>query len=819
MSTLRVLILDNSEDNAHLVLTALRQGGFEPQWKRVQGAIELEEALLEQRWDIVLSDYAIPGFDGMEALRLVRETDPELPFILVSGVVSEEAAVDAMRAGAKDYVLKSHLSRVAPVVTREVAEAEERRARRRAEEALLESERHFRALIENAQDITAVLDARGIVQYESPSLERVLGYKPQELVGTSGFDIIHPEDAPRIARIFAEGAGAHGAIRRADYRCRHKDGTWRVMESIASNLLNVPPVNGIVINSRDITDRVLAEQQAELQAAALSAAADGILISDREGNVVWVNPAFTRMTGYPLEEVVGQKPRRLKSGQQDDEFYKQLWDTIRAGSVWTGEVINRRKDGALYPEEMTITPVRGGDGEIRHFVAIKRDITERKRADTQLRAAEMKCRQLLEQLPAAIYSTESTPPYRVTYVSPDIVPLLGYSQEDWLNRPGLRISAIHPEDRDAVLVALNAAAANDTCLAVEYRMLHRDGHVVWVRDNARYLRDASGALTELQGVVFDITERQRLEEALRSQNSQITLLNTQLQDANDQLRQAQQSMMREERLRALGQMASGIAHDINNSLAPIVGFAELILMTETGLSEQVRSHLNDIRTAGGDIAQIVKRMREFYRKRDQSEPVGAISLQALIPKLADLTRARWKDIPQEHGTQIELRLEVAPDLPPLLGNESEIREVLTNLVFNAVDAMPQGGVLTLRAQRAEGSGTREGTIVEVADTGVGMDEETRSRCLEPFFTTKGARGTGLGLAMVFGTMQRHNGQVEIESACSKGTVVRLVFPQAGNGGQTVAVPAPEALDPLDPLRVLYVDDDPRLRRLMRNMIS
>jgi signal transduction histidine kinase/CheY-like chemotaxis protein len=289
-----------------------------------------------------------------------------------------------------------------------------------------------------------------------------------------------------------------------------------------------------------------------------------------------------------------------------------------------------------------------------------------------------------------------------------------------------------------------------------------------------------------------------------------------LQQAYDDLRQTQQAVMQEERLRALGQMASGIAHDINNALSPVSLYTESLLETETSLSDRGRARLETILRAVEDVSETVARMREFYRQREEQVALRSLNVNELARQVLDLTRARWRDMPQQKGVVVQASLELAPALPKVMGVGSEIREALTNLVFNAVDAMPEGGSIVLRTRVVDASGRlgREAVAIEVIDSGIGMDEDTRKRCLEPFFTTKGERGTGLGLAMVFGAVQRHGAEIEIDSAVGKGTCVRLLFPipdeeVAANAATTGIHPVPSSL------RLLLVDDDPVLLGSLR----
>jgi signal transduction histidine kinase/ActR/RegA family two-component response regulator len=322
-------------------------------------------------------------------------------------------------------------------------------------------------------------------------------------------------------------------------------------------------------------------------------------------------------------------------------------------------------------------------------------------------------------------------------------------------------------------------------------------------------------------------------DMLRQTNAQLQQLTRELEDrvrvrtrelelSNEALRQAQQALIQQERLRALGQMASGIAHDINNAISPIALYTESLLERETNLSAVARDRLITIQRAIDDVAQTVARMREFYRPRELELKLTDVDLNALVQQVVDLTRARWSDQPQRRGIMIELRTELAPDLPDIHGADSEIRDALTNLIFNAVDAVPEGGIIqvcTSVLTSSTGTGTPGPHVrLEVRDTGIGMDEETRQRCLEPFFTTKGNRGTGLGLAMVYGMAQRHGAALEIDSKRGDGTTMRLLFPiSAAACGSTVRVPVLKM--PSSTLRLLIVDDDPVLNESLRNTLT
>jgi len=222
-----------------------------------------------------------------------------------------------------------------------------------------------------------------------------------------------------------------------------------------------------------------------------------------------------------------------------------------------------------------------------------------------------------------------------------------------------------------------------------------------------------------------------------------------LQQAYDHLRVTQEAVTQQERLRAIGQMASGIAHDINNAISPVGLYTEALLQTEPNLSERARNYLQVMQRSIDDVSQTVARMREFYRQREAQVTMAPVHVNDLVQHVIDLTRARWNDMPQQRGVVIEIKTELAAGSPTIMGVESEIRGALVNLVFNAVDALPEGGTVTLRTRvDANVLAPDDSNLVdiEVSDTGAGMDDDTRRRCIEPFFTTKGERGTGLGLA-------------------------------------------------------------------------
>jgi len=299
----------------------------------------------------------------------------------------------------------------------------------------------------------------------------------------------------------------------------------------------------------------------------------------------------------------------------------------------------------------------------------------------------------------------------------------------------------------------------------------------------------------------EIVERKRVEVALMESNQQLA-------DALEKLRETQEHVIQRERLHALGRMASGIAHDFNNALAPILGFSELLLQRPESLrnEERARGYVEMIHTAAEDSAKIVARLREFYRYREENDVFTPVSLNDLIQQVISLTQPRWKDQAQANGVQVTMKTELQ-NIPTIAGNEAELREMLFNVVFNAIDAIETAGTIHFRTSLHD-----QCARLQVIDNGAGMTEEVRSRCLEPFFSTKDEHGTGLGLGIVYGIIRRHDGSIQIESAPGQGTTVSISIPLY----KEERPPArPEPVSVMErPLHILVVEDEPLVREVI-----
>ncbi|MCC7490799.1 MAG: response regulator [Fimbriimonadaceae bacterium] len=340
--------------------------------------------------------------------------------------------------------------------------------------------------------------------------------------------------------------------------------------------------------------------------------------------------------------------------------------------------------------------------------------------------------------------------------------------------------------------------------------------VLAIEENGRLFASAQREIGERRRVERELRQAQEsLEERIAERTAELAEANEKLAGANRELRETQQRNIQQERLRALGTMASGVAHDFNNALTPILGASELLLLQPGALrdADRVRRNLTMIAACAQDAAAVVARLREFYRHRDPSELTEPVDLAKVLEESLAVARPRWKDQAQAAGWTIAARLECS-ELPPFYGQAPALREALVNLVVNAADAIQQRpsedrtGLIVLSASQ-----DGDDFLLTVRDDGVGMSEETRLHCFEPFYSTKGERGTGLGLAMVYGIVQRHAGSIEVTSLPGRGTCFELRLPATQPVAPPIEGPVASTNIPA-PRRILVIDDEPWVREVI-----
>ncbi|MEO7793526.1 MAG: ATP-binding protein, partial [Thermoanaerobaculia bacterium] len=428
----------------------------------------------------------------------------------------------------------------------------------------------------------------------------------------------------------------------------------------------------------------------------------------------------------------------------------------------------------------------------RALQSLAQEMGERLRVQEALTREEAKFRLFIERLPAISYIAELGEDGRWLFVSPQIESLLGYRPEEWLEDTRLWYSRLHPDDATSTLGEESRCVRERDQFSAEYRLLTRDGQSIWVRDEAVFLPADDTQPDRIQGVMFDVTERRLLSE---------------------QLVQAQ-------KVEAIGQLAGGIAHDFNNLLTAITGYAELLLH-RLGDNHRYAKELTEILRAAERATRVTGKLLTFSR-RQQLDP-RTLDINALVIELDHLLRRLI-------GERVQLELALAPGAILVRAEPTQLEQVVMNLVVNARDAMPEGGLVSIATapRRAEASGRgalaglRAGDYVElsVTDNGSGMDGETKRRLFEPFFTTKPVgQGTGLGLAMAYGIVQQSGGTIQVESEPGKGSTFRIYLPLTAEQGELRAG-RPGALSmPAGRERILLVEDDPAVRDFGLSLLS
>jgi len=532
------------------------------------------------------------------------------------------------------------------------------------------------------------------------------------------------------------------------------------------------------------------EQQLRVQTTALDAAANAIMITDHNGTIQSVNPAFTALTGYTAQEAVGKTPRILKSGQQDEASYRNLWQTISSGQVWSGEMTNRRKDGSLYTEEMTVTPLRNGNGVIARYIAIKQDISDRKQAEEVLRQSEEQFRAMFDLASVGIAQADPRTGQWVR-VNRKMCDITGYSAGELLRMHVADIT--HPEDRLSDRESFERVVRGE---APDYRMekryIRKDGVLAWVNVNMTVIRDAAGQPTRTMAAIEDISERKRIEAHL----------------------------FQSQKMETVGKLAGGIAHEFNSIMTAIIGQSELMLY-DLPAGNPLRKNTAEIHQAADRAATLTRQLLAYGRK------------QILQPEVLDLnTVLAGMENTLRHLAGRDVDVHIAPSSGPKLvkADPGQIEQVIVNIVMNAADAMPHGGKLTLETgetfldqeyvSQFHDLKAGEYVMLAITDTGAGMSQAVKARIFEPFFTTKGVgQGTGLGLATCHGIIKQSGGHIIVYSEPGRGATFKIYLPKAQSEKKSPAPPLQSPSLPRGTETILLVEDDPALREMAAELLG
>ena len=504
--------------------------------------------------------------------------------------------------------------------------------------------------------------------------------------------------------------------------------------------------------------------------ATFDAMSDGIFIFDRDGRLRRVNRAGAGMENTTPQDLLGRRCcdiLRTSAEAESCVVEKALAD---GGSV-TIEIIPERLNRPIL---VTIEAVLDKSGRAAAVVCTARDLSELRKVEAVAREHQSLLTNILESARESIYAVDTEG--RFKWCNSATLIGLGYRRQDLIGRHLLEV--IYEADREVVSSKLQAALMGEpqTC---EFRYFAHDGKLRYTRvDKSPLVVD--GRTTGVLGIARDITEQK--EERERA--------------------------ARADKLRALGQLASGVAHDFNNSLAAILGRAQL-LHRQTTDPAMVRN-VEIIQTAAQDAAATVRRIQTFARKSSEVE-FELVDLRSLLNDAVEITRTRWYNEARLRGVNYQVKL-VAEDDLPANGSASELREVFVNLIVNAVDAMPQGGCLSISCARQD-----DRLKLLFADSGGGIPDDVREKVFEPFFSTKGAQGTGLGLSVSYSIIERHGGSIRVDSEVGRGTTFTIELPATDQRASQIEAPvnAPD----FSPLSILVVDDEPDVRETLADMLA
>jgi PAS domain S-box-containing protein len=877
-SPVRILHLEDDDNDAELIRRALGKTGMAAEITRVVKADSYANALQRSSFDVIISDYTLPGFDGGSALVLAKQQCPETPFIFVSGTIGEEAAIDSLKRGATNYVLKDRLNRLGPAVQLALEESAERRRLRHAENAVRERAEFFQMISENITDLVAILDLEGRRLYTSPSYQNLFGKK--NLRGSDSFADVHPEDRDRMQQLFKETVRTgHG--QRAEFRFQLEDGTVRYIEShggIIQDQEGKP--SSVIVVSKDITKRKLAERalkdSEDRFQSVMQAANDAIVLAGGDGNIIAWNSAAQRVFGYSEEDVRGKPLKMLLAPAYRNGHTPGIGLNSAAASRFIAvavEAQGHRKDGTEFPLELSVSTWK--TGVETYYSAIFRDISERNGIRQVLNQLRRRNEVLLNAAGEGICGLDQDG--TITFANPAAAKMLGYYVDELA---GLKFCDVTSRLTDAPSHAEESAFSLTLGDGIERRSAdqvfrRRNGTsfpVEYVVTPIREKERVTGGV-----VVFkDITERQQTEERLREQAALIdnatdaicvinmdaciiywnesaerlygwtsaeaigkvapellfkneahrpseafkTLLEHRTWEGDlHQITKAGQEVvvhsrwtlmhdlqgapksilvvnsditdkkaletqcLRAQRMESIGRLATGVAHDLNNVLTPILMCSQ-VLAPKLGAAD--KQMLDAIESSARRGADMVKQILSFSRGAETER--GLVLLHQVIDEQVKIAR-------QTFSPSIDIQSRVASELWPVKGNATQLYQVLMNLCVNARDAMPKGGKLLIEAENvvidAEygrlNPETKPGphVIVTITDSGVGIPRGKLKRIFEPSVTSKRpGEGMGLGLSMVLNIVKNHNGHIQVKSEVGKGTTFKLLLPATTENNAT-----------------------------------
>ncbi|HYL12856.1 MAG TPA: PAS domain S-box protein [Terriglobales bacterium] len=792
--TIRILMLEDNQADADLCTRKLRSAGLPVDVDVVKTSQEFIERAAAQVYDIVLTDYRLSHWSGLDAVHWLRSSGRDTPLILFTDTLDAELAIECLKNGVSGYVLKDNLDRL-PIAVRRVLEQRKLREQRdRAEQELRKSEEQYRLLFYANPHPMWVFDSETLrfLAVNNAALQHY-GYSLREFLSMTVKEIRPPEDMERFLKS-ADRRVDSGETYRALWRHRKKDGTVIDVE-ISSQPIVFGSVNAQLVLAHDVTaqrraEAELRDNKEQLQLL-LDSTAEGILGVDLQGNYTLSNSACLRMLGYDSAEVLRGKNlhRLMHHTKADGSPYPEdecpILKSLRKGVPFQlADEVFWRRDGTSFPVEYWSYPLQR-DGQVVGGVVTFFDISRRRQSEESLRRSEEQYRSIIEGAPYGIFRVDKDD--QVVMANPAFVALLAYENRERV--VGLNAVTDIFLDSTEYRSAISAFEVGGTSTRYDTKWKRGDGTSITVRLAGRQLVDEHGNSLGFEVFVEDITERRVLQK---------------------QFEHAQ-------RMEAVGRLAGGVAHDFNNLLMIISSYAQLLEESPSD-PEMVIQYARQVREATSRAASVTRQLLAFSRK------------QVLEPMTLDLNNVvvdLGKMLPRLLGEDIEVVTVPALALGKVRADRGQIEQVIMNLAVNARDAMPEGGHLTIETSNVEldaqysqryAADVPPGNYVmlAVSDTGTGMDAEIQAHIFEPFFTTKDAgKGTGLGLATVYGIVKQSRGFIWVYSELAKGTTFKIYLPRIDVPTDTEQVSPVTKIAPGGSETILLVEDELALRLVSR----
>jgi len=785
----RVLIVEDDEGLNKLIQKSLRRSGFD--CFGVTSGADAIESVKKNPNQALLIDQQLPDMNGTDLVRSLIEHTHDIIFVAMTGHGDEKIAVEMMKLGAKDYLIKGFdLTDILPMVFKRVfSELETEKKLVRAEEALQETNARHSSMMANIGDVIGIMGVDGLMKYKSPNIERWFGWKPEDLVGTDGWETIHPEEIERIQKEFYALLEKENASTTVEYRYKCKDGTYTWIELVAVNCINDTTINGILLNYHDISDRKQAEndlrKSEEKFRATFRTSPDAINLNRAEdGLYIDINDGFTKIMGYSREDIIGKSSLEFNIWNDSKDREKLVSGLKKNGLVENLEVKFISKDGQIKTGLMSAR-ILSIENE-NTILSITRDITEKKQIEDQLKRSEERYRKYFEEDLSGSYI--STPEGQLIACNKEYLKIFGFKNtQEALKTPISKIFETFGERA----VFLQTIAKEKKIINKESKFQKLDGAIISVVENASGVFNENGELKEIRGFILDLTEQRRLES------------------------QIQQS----QKMESIGTLAGGIAHDFNNILFPILGHTEMLL-EDVPVDSPFREGLSQIYNSALRARDLVQQILTF--SRHENAELKLMKMQPIIKEALKLIRST---IP----STISIDQNLQPNCGAVKADPTQIHQIVMNLTTNAYHAMEEtGGELKVSLKEVK-FGTLDlispdmvpgaYACLTVADTGVGMDKNLTDKIFDPFFTTKAiGKGTGMGLSVVHGIVTAMGGAIQVYSEPEKGTQFHAYFPIEKNSfeGQ---VTNSEAKIQGGTEQILLVDDEEAILTMEKQMLE